>query len=86
MNQGKGVLEFTEVDETGIATGRRAAFTEVGFQPPGYSDLNGRKLRDKVVIPLRLSAAKLSESTLPSLMTDQIMTVTTTVESEYSQI
>jgi hypothetical protein len=68
---GERTLIFEETDDSGMSTGRRAAFTGVDFSPLTYGDLLDKKLVNKVVIPLNWTSAKVVESNIPETELDK---------------
>lgn len=78
------VLAYVELDESGVATGRRVAFAGVEFTPLGYADLRSTKLGNKVVIPLNWSRAKVVDSNIAEIVLDQFASGNATLESAYT--
>lgn len=81
---GDRVLAYEEMDESGLPTGRRAAFAGVEFTPLHYADLIDKKLTDKVVVPLNWTRAKVIESNIPEIQLDGVASGNTTIESFYT--
>lgn len=81
---GERMLVFEETDDSGISTGRRAAFTGVDFSPLMYGDLLNKKLVNKVVIPLNWRHAKVVESNIPEIRLDRFASGHAILESAYT--
>ncbi len=81
---GERMLVFEETDESGMPTGRRAAFTGVDFTPLTYRDLLDKKLANKVAIPLNWTSAKVVESSIPEIELDKFASGHATLESAYT--
>ena len=82
--EGDRVLAYEEMDESGLPTGRRAAFAGVEFTPLRYADLIDKKLTDKVVVPLNWTRAKVIESNIPEIQLDGFASGNATIESFYT--
>lgn len=78
------VLRFDERDDAGAPTGRTASFAGVEFVPLGYDDLIGKRLTDKVVVPLEWKGAQVIESNIPEVSVNHFASGNATLESPFT--
>lgn len=79
-----GGLAFHEQDEFGQTTGRSATFEGGEIQPLRYEDLEKINLDGPILIPLRVTGARVVESNYPDLPIATEGTVNAPLESHYA--